>query len=433
MHLVGTTPPRMNHNSYSEFPAALGSPLAEGDNPNPHPRIDTLTTISILIERDREPILTAWRKQVRRLPSAAHLDTPTLNDHVPSLLVEMAAALRADSKETIAENLRDGSPPVHGLQRVADGYDIEEVVAEYNILRACIHDAADAAGLNLQGAPFRLINAVMDAAIGMAVKTFAEQRALEVQRRREEYLAFVAHDMRTPLAAAALAVRLIETSSAPGAVDHRAQLLRTVKRNVQHMSTLVTKVLEENANLQTELGTKLERRTFELWPLVEGLTHDLHPVAQTGSTRIINAVPDDLLVYADADLLRRVFQNLIANAIKYTPSGEVTIGAERQPPAERQPQQGDSGGVTCWVKDNGAGIPAALVHSVFDKGETDPKSDGGLGLGLSIVKTLIEAHGGHVVVSSIEGQGALFRFDLPARSPTPPLTPSPPRQEHRGS
>jgi Signal transduction histidine kinase len=84
------------------------------------------------------------------------------------------------------------------------------------------------------------------------------------------------------------------------------------------------------------------------WPLVESLVHDIHPVAGTGTTRLINAVPEDFVVYADASLLRRVFQNLIANAIAYTPRGEVVIGAQHG---------GETGTAECFVHDNGQGDP----------------------------------------------------------------------------
>ena len=68
------------------------------------------------------------------------------------------------------------SPPAHGLQRLEDAFDIEEVVAEYNILRGCIHDLADDNGLSLQGKPFHIINRVFDHAIGLALQAYATQR-----------------------------------------------------------------------------------------------------------------------------------------------------------------------------------------------------------------------------------------------------------------
>ena len=369
--------------------------------------INDLDKLAELVKQERHALLSRWRQQVRQLPSARQLDIPTLNDHIPGLLDELATALQSHSDQTIPEALSEDSSPAHGLQRVQDAFDIEEVVAEYNILRGCIHDLADENGLNLQGKPFHIINLVFDHAIGVALQTYATQRALEVQRRRAEYLAFVAHDLRTPLNAISLAGRVLElTLPERGNSAETAQMLKALRRNVQQLETLVGKVLEENTNLQTEIGIKLERREFDLWPLVEALIHDLHPVAGTASTQLINKVPDDLVVYADASLLRRVFQNLIANAIKYTPRGEIIIGAR---------ELGEEGAVECWVSDNGAGIPEELLEKVFDKGETDPESAGGTGLGLAIVKTFTEAHGGQVTVESKEGVGSTFRFSLPTK------------------
>jgi two-component system phosphate regulon sensor histidine kinase PhoR len=369
--------------------------------------INNLDTLAALIERERNDLLTRWRHQVRQLDSAKHLDTPTLNDHIPGFLEELAVALRVRANATISEMQREGGPLAHGLQRVHDGFDIEEVVAEYNILRGCIHDLAEANGVRLQGRPFHILNRVLDIAIGMAVQMFATQQALEVQRRREEYLAFVAHDLRTPLNAISLATRVLEMTIPPNSVSpETAQMLKTLRRNVLQLENLAVKVIEENTNLQTEIGIKLERRMLDLWPLVESLIHDLHPVAGTASTRLINQVPVDLVVYADASLLRRVFQNLIANAIKYTPRGEVIISA-----CELE----DRSAVECSVADNGKGITPDRVEKVFDKHETDGLQDGGLGLGLAIVKTFVEAHGGKVSVESKDGDGSLFRFTLPAK------------------
>lgn len=368
--------------------------------------IDILDELAQLIERERDALLTAWRTLVRELTAARNLDAPTLNDHIPQLLAELSSALRAGSDETIAAALLDASPPAHGLQRVKDGFDIEEVVAEYNILRGCIHDLAGRSGLSMQGKPFHVLNRVLDGAIGSAVRAYATQKALEVQHRREEYLAFVAHDLRTPLSAISLSARVLEVllKRDGSATPETAQKFKTLNRNVLHLQDLIEKVLLENTNLQTEVGVKLERRRFDLWPLVEALIHDLHPVAGTDSTHLINEIPDDFIVYADAGLLRRVFQNLIANAISYTPRGEIVIGARLM---------GEDGTVECFVRDNGEGIPEELRSIVFDKHEKDPEKEGGLGLGLTIVKTFVEAHDGVVTVESELGVGSTFRFTLP--------------------
>jgi two-component system phosphate regulon sensor histidine kinase PhoR len=370
--------------------------------------IQNLERLAALINRERDALLSQWREQVRRLPSAKDLDTPELNDHVPTILDELANAFHLVSDQTIPEAVVEGGPPVHGMQRQQNGFDIVEVVAEYNILRGCIYDLAENHGLSLNGRAFHILNRVLDEAIGLAVQTFATQRALQIQRRREEYLAFVMHDLRNPLNAISLAARVLQpTFPGQGDSPKTAQMMKTLRRNVHRLQSLVEQILKESDHIQTETGVKLERREIDLWPLVEALIHDLHPVAETASTQLINRISEDLTVYADASLLKRVFQNLIANAIKYTPRGEIVIGAQ---------EAGAEGEVECWVSDNGAGIPEDRLEIIFDKQETDPEKEDGTGLGLAIVKTFVEAHGGKVTVESKEGIGSTFRFILPRRA-----------------
>ncbi len=361
-----------------------------------------MKALADLIHAERDALLSRWRGKVREMPAARRLDVPALNDHIPMLLAELEVELRANTGESIAHAL--ASSTAHGLQRLENQFQIEEVVAEYNILRGCIHDLASEHGLVLQGAPFHVLNRVLDHAIGLALQTYSTQLARQVQERRAEYLSFVAHDLRTPLNAVALCGRVIEAHlrrSEPS--KEVSQMLAALARNVQHLERIVAKVLDENKNLESELGIHLQRRELDLWPLVEALIHDLHPVAGTDSTRLVNDVPDTLQVNADAGLLRRIFQNLIANAIRYTPRGEIVISAHSVPD-----------GVECSVADNGTGIPAALLTRVFGKGETDGLAEGASGLGLAIVRSFVEAHGGVVGVASEEGRGSRFVFTLPA-------------------
>ena len=366
-----------------------------------------LNKLADLIKQERQTLLSQWRLQVRELASARHLDIPTLNDHMPSLLDELATELILNSESTIPEVLLEDSPPAHGLQRLQEAFDIAEVVAEYNILRGCLHDLATVNDIMLQGQPFHVINRVFDHAIGLALKTYATQQALEVKQRRAEYLAFVAHDLRTPLFAISLTGRVLEQSLPKrGYGEDAAQMLKSLRRSVQQLEGLVQKVLEENTHLEADNGIHLEGRLFDLWPLVERLRDDFALVAESAGTQIVNRVPDDLVVYADASVLQRILQNLVTNAVKYTPNGVVTIGAKVVV---------DDHSVACWVSDNGKGIPEDMQEKIFDKGETDAERDDGTGLGLAIVQTFTEAHGGTVTVKSAPGAGSTFRFTLPGK------------------
>jgi len=360
-----------------------------------------------IIQSDREDLLRTWRDEVRLLPAASDLDVPTLNDHVPPLLDELAGALRAGHFQSISDFGLEHSPKLHGLQRLRVGFDIVEVVAEYNILREILQDLAERHGVSIAGDVNLILNRVIDRAIALAVDSYAREKAAELQRRREEYLSFVIHDLRTPLSAMRTAAQVLETSLPPEAKNDRIKtMLELQKRNAARLSALLKTVSQEQLNLAmgSSERVKLELREFDLWVLVEELIRDLDLLVDRARVKLVNSVPDNLVVFADALLLTQVVQNLLSNAIKYTQSGQIVVGAE----------QADQW-VRCWVSDTGAGIPAERLGVVFEKFETDPDRNDGLGLGLAIVKTIVEAHGGQITVASTEGAGSTFSFTLPGK------------------
>jgi two-component system phosphate regulon sensor histidine kinase PhoR len=360
------------------------------------------------LRRGKNRLLDAWRDQVRQLPSAEGLDVPTLNDHIPDLIDELVTAMEANSGETVVESVLEGTPPAHGAQRLQDGFDIVEVSAEYNIMRACVHDLAERESISMQGEPFHVLNRVLDAAIGVAVAAFSEQRLREARQRREEYLAFVVHDLRTPLNAISLAISYVDRSaSKPADASAEKMVWQLLRRNVRQLDELVTKVLAENVNMDEEAGFKIVQRRVDLWPLVESVRLALLPIADASGTRIENSIPPDLVAYADASMLRRIVQNLVNNAISFTAGGTVAINATLRAVDSL---------VEVTVSDDGEGIPPERIGLVFEKLESEPGRDGisGMGLGLAIVKAFVEAHGGEVSVTSQVGLGSTFRFTLPA-------------------
>lgn len=368
---------------------------------------DLLDKLAALIRQERESLLEQWRDDVRHIPGARDLDTPTLNDHIPDLLEELATTLQAEQDETMLEAHMDLHPKAHGLQRLRDGFDIVEVVAEYNVLRSALQDLAEMHGLVLQGRAGHIVNRVLDEAIGAAVDAYARQQAIELQQRRQEHLSFVAHDLRTPIVAISIASEILERNLPADAQGEETSLmLNALQRNVKRLDGLVTKVIQEEKNLNMDEALQVERRECDLWPIVHDLIRSLSPLAEAAGTEIRNRVSIRLVVFADAGLLTQVFQNLISNAIDYTPNGEIVIEAK---------EMDAEGRVECSVRDNGAGIAEDFIGKVFDKLETDPLKKGGIGLGLAIVKQIVEAHGGEITVESELGVGSTFRFTLPGR------------------
>jgi signal transduction histidine kinase len=372
--------------------------------------VSELEQLAAVISSHSDQLMNDWRNQVRQLSSARNLTKPALTDHIPDFLKELTGALLTKNGNAKGCRLGLSTAPEHGLQRLHVGFNIEDVVTEYNILRDCIHDLADEHQVPVTGSSLRTLNCVIDGAISMAVRSFVRQSSLDGQRRREEYLSFVAHDLRTPLSAISVAVELLERSGTGKGQPAAEKAFRSLQRNAQHLTALTNNILDENASLQCESGVKPACRDIDLWPLVESVVHGLQPVAGTDGIILINDVPDGLAAFADAALLKRIFQNLLANAIAHSPRGTVRISARSADPG---------GTVECEVADTGFGIPPDKLPYIFDKYETGGNtglSGQGIGLGLAICKAFVEAHGGGISVQSQTGQGSRFCFTLPGKT-----------------
>ena len=343
--------------------------------------------------------------QAHKLLHKLDLDKLTITDHLPDIIAEITRDLRQNREGVLSEEHTRGSPPVHGVQRFHDGLDVGEVVAEYNLLRVAFITVAERHNLYLVGEAARIINLRIDQAVRLAVMAFAAQQALIRKEQQDEHLAFVAHDLRTPLNAVCLLVDQLRYGLPDKAVRETGNLFEILQRNLQRLEHLIKKVLENHAQ-PLPLGSSFhpERRIFELWPLVQRLILDLKSVASKHDVEVVNEIPHELTVYADAGLISQVFQNLFGNAFKYAAQGRVVVNAHE-----------DGGCVTCVVHDNGAGIPLEMLAKVFEKSATDPDKEG-TGLGLAIVKQIVDAHGGTVVAESTLGAGAKFTFTLPSNS-----------------
>ena len=369
-----------------------------------------LKQFAAMVQQQRDELLQEWRRKVSLLPAAKNLDTPTLNDHIPHLFDELALALTSGESESVLDLQLSDSPKIHGGLRLRAGFDIVEVVAEYNILRELLLSLAERQGLDITGDPNRILNRVIDRAVALAVDTFAKEKALEIQQRREEHLSFVVHDLRTPLSAIQAAGRILETGLAEDAKKGRVgNMLEIMQRNAVRLNALVSSVCQEQHNLaaSTAEEIKIARREFDLWPVVQALIWDLRALVEHVPVQLINSVPDDCVMHADPVLLTQVFQNLLSNAIKYTTEGEIVVGSE----------VAELNKIRCWVRDTGTGIEPERLAKIFEKFETDPVKKGGMGLGLVIVKQIVEAHGGQIFVESEVGRGSTFSFVLPGACP----------------
>lgn len=233
----------------------------------------------------------------------------------------------------------------------------------------------------------------------------ARRAAEEATRAKDQFLGVVSHELRTPLGAITGWAHLARTQRLEGEALTRA--LETIERNAQMQARLIDDLLDVSRIVSGRL--RLSPRPIQLAPLLEAAIDTVRPTAQTKNITIVAAIDRQAgIVFADADRVQQIAWNLIANAVKFTPKGgKVQVALHRA----------DSR-VHLAVADTGRGIAPAALPYVFDRfwqGETGrehPQS--GLGLGLSICKSLVELHGGTIAVESDGvGLGARFCVEFP--------------------
>ena len=230
--------------------------------------------------------------------------------------------------------------------------------------------------------------------------------AQEINRLKDEFLATLSHELRTPLTAILGWTSLLRTLKLDS--ETAASALETVERNAQSQRRLVDDMLDASRIITGKL--RLDARPARLAAVVEAAVASSRPAAEAkriGLT-VETAGAGGLLVMGDPDRLQQVVWNLLSNAIKFTPEGgRVSVSLERE---------GTDAVVT--VADTGAGIRPEFLPRVFDRftqaDSSTTRAYGGLGLGLSIARHLVDLHGGTIAAESPgEGRGATFRVRLP--------------------
>jgi signal transduction histidine kinase len=224
-------------------------------------------------------------------------------------------------------------------------------------------------------------------------------------RAKDEFLATISHELRTPLNA----ILGWATNIRQGAVTDIARALGIIERNARAQARIVEDVLDLSRIVSGKL--RLDVAPSDISRAVFGAVEAIRPSAEAKAIRLQIELDGDLgVVVADAGRIQQVVWNLLTNAVKFTPQGgQVSVRGARV--AER---------VVVCVRDTGQGIPADFLPHVFDafrqEDASTTRKHGGLGLGLTIVKQLVQAHGGTIdVESSGVGQGAAFTVSLPAR------------------
>jgi len=378
---------------------------------------------------EHRTIASRWLRRLMELLPLAAIDvfpTDTLLDHVPVLVHEIAAYLRAPDAEAIAANASVIAKAQElGRLRHAQRASVHQVVQEYRLLGdvLCSFVKEETDRLGLQPDPFKcfdllrrlndcvgvLLQNTVDTFIGAYTDTIAHQTA-----RLEGFNRMVSHELRQPLGTLQYAIALLKTDR-PLQANARDRLWLLLDRNVIRIQDLTQK-LEVLSRLRATDDNPQHQRV-SITALGNEVEHQLREMADARGVAI--RVEDDLpTITTDTGRVELVLINLVSNAIKYSDPSK----PERFVEIVSAPKAPDGTHVVL-VRDNGLGIPAEHLQSIFGQFfRAHEHRDGelgteGLGLGLAIVADCVHALGGRVAVESTVGEGTTFSLVLPAQPP----------------
>ncbi|MEO5844916.1 MAG: HAMP domain-containing sensor histidine kinase [Caldimonas sp.] len=399
-------------------------------------------------------LIAAWRAAVAADPlltTGDSLPRVQLEDHLPGWLEALAAVFGAapGAHPATAEEVR--AAEAHGLQRWQQGYDLHEVTREWGCLHRClvaVIERFDAAHPELDRAVLAEARLKLAGQISDAVSTSAEEyfrlerveasgsvrdleRALadvhELERQRAELWQQAAHDLRGNLGVVSNVAQGLNFRDLPA--ERRQDFLGVLHNNVTALRHLLDDV---TALARLQAGQEQRRvAPFDAAELLSGLADDMRPLADAKGLYLRSAGPQPLDMQGDRTKVRRIAQNLVLNALKYTKSGGVTI-------TWADTTASDDGRWSFVVADTGPGFhsgPGAPIVSALSEATTESRDDGGAevtspgddgrpahqsqgeGLGLAIVKRLCDLLNATVELETAPHQGTTVRVLVPRRYP----------------
>jgi len=236
----------------------------------------------------------------------------------------------------------------------------------------------------------------------------AERAQLALQaadKRKDEFLAMLAHELRNPLASIRNSAEIMKTL--PIVDGALTEVERIIERQSRHLSRLVDDLLDV-ARITTG-KVRLRKQNLSLTDVLKRAVENVRPLFDSREHELIIQLPQEAVrVRGDELRLTQIIDNLLNNAAKYTPhNGRIAVSVRREKDE-----------AVIQVSDNGAGIAPELLPHIFEMFEqanpTLARTEGGLGIGLTIAKSLVEMHGGHIAVRSERGRGSTFEVRLPA-------------------
>jgi len=382
-------------------------------------RAESHTEIGAIIEQQAGILVELWsRRAIEEQLSARRVHAAVLRDHLMQFLQQMGRAVRLEGSSDRGASAHIARE--HGEQRWDSGWSIGEVVRDYQILQVVILEYLEQAlDRALRIREVMSIGVFVNDAIAASINSYVASRdavlaegeqarsraLLEANQRKDEFLAMLGHELRNPLdpiqtAAAVLRLQLERAGEA------LSRPLEVIDRQCKHLVRLVDDLLDLARIGQGRFELRPAR--FDLVALIREAVSSRERLILERRHQLSLECPDSAIeIDADPDRILQVVANLVTNAAKYTVArGHIRLAVRRE--------QSEA---VIEVGDDGIGIPPEMLGRIFDAFTRAADADdgyGGLGVGLTLVRRLVEQHGGKVVVRSDGiGKGATFSVRLP--------------------
>jgi len=378
-------------------------------------RAEAHGAVGAILLRDAGAIVERWATRAKAVePSAARVHHDVLLDHIPNFLWELGHALAYAT----AGDRHCGPARIHGDQRWEAGWSVEEVVRDYQLLRLVVVEHLDGAiARPLTTREVLALGVFIDDAIAASIAAYTASRdeiagppGRGVTADREDLLAILGvlgHELRNPLAPFGNALEILKARAADASAVARVRSM--MERQFKVMTRLVDDLLDLPRLLRGKM--RLQTARIDLAALVRDAVEDRRAAFGSAGIRIsLDLPPESVFGAGDPLRLGQVLGNMLANAIKFTDrDGEVRVRFACD--AERRL-------VILSVRDTGIGIERSVLPNIFEPfvqaDRSVERSRGGLGLGLALVKGLVELHGGSIrAASDGPGKGSEFVVELP--------------------
>jgi signal transduction histidine kinase len=354
-------------------------------------------TMYDFISKEKSDIIGLARQKIlaRKWPTVSALE---LEHGLPLFLSQLSETLRLRSTaEPFSSTAIANSAGKHGGEALSKNFSVAQLVHDYGDLCQAITETADVKHVEISAKDFQTLNACLDDAIAGAVTEFSRQREEALGEGEAERLGYLTHELRNRLSTAMLSFAAVKS----GRVAVGGSTGAIAERSLAAMRDLLDTTISE---VRLAAGNQEPKRISLARFMREAEGAASLQAAQREMNVTFDALPDDLMVRADPQLLSSALFNLIQNAFKYSvPHGQVTVRTASTDAV-----------VSIEVEDECGGLPQGNAEALFTPfGARRGQDRTGLGLGLNISRKAVKAFGGEITVRNLPGKGCIFSIELP--------------------